>query len=142
MNRILRATTIGMLACVLIAGCGTTDSVFVQPSQPHGIIEFKIPNPSHNPVRLVQIDDQNITGSDVRRSSFWLRPGTYTLKLAMMRGPAQTVGRGSSGRRDPGPNTVQIKIEQGKRYRIAARVTGAQTDQWEPVIWEVRDIGG
>ncbi len=87
---------------------------------------------------MVQINDQNITGSDVRRTSFWVKPGTYTVKLAIATGALQTVGRGTSGD-DPSHYTFEITIEEGKRYRIAGKVTGA-APEWEPVVWAVEDL--
>ena len=86
MSHALKIISVGLLASTLLTGCATTDSVFVSPSKPHGIMEFKVPDPSYNPVRLVQINDENVAGSDYRRTSFWVKPGTYTVKLAIATG--------------------------------------------------------
>ncbi len=140
MSKIFKVMGAGLLASMLLAGCATTESVFVSPSKPHGIMEFKVPDPSYNPVRMVQINDQNITGSDVRRTSFWVKLGTYAVKLAIATGALQTAGRGTSGS-DPSHNTFQITVEEGKRYRIAGKVTSTSANpEWEPVIWAVEDL--
>ena len=138
MSHALKIISVGLLAITLLAGCATTDSVFVSPSKPHGIMEFKVPNPSYNPVRLLQIDDENVTASDYRRTSFWVKPGTYTVKLGIVTGALQTAGR-STGGDDPSHYTFEVTIEEGKRYRIAGKVTGA-APEWEPVVWAVEDL--
>ena len=51
MSHALKIISVGLLASTLLTGCATTDSVFVSPSKPHGIMEFKVPDPSYNPVR-------------------------------------------------------------------------------------------
>ena len=140
MSHMLRIMTIGLLASTLLAGCATTDSVFVSPSKPHGIMEFKVPDPSYNPVRLLQINDENVAGSDYRRTSFWVKPGTYTVKLAIATGALQTAGRGT-GNKDPSHNTFEMTIEDGKRYRIAGKMTSTSANpEWEPVVWAVEDL--
>lgn len=138
----MRATTrlilIPIIAVFAIA-C-TTDSVFVSPSKPHGILEFKTPDTTYNPARMVMINDQNIVGSDVRRTSFWVKPGEYTIELAMASGSLQSVGAGRASARDQVNNKLQITVEEGKRYLIAARVTGGQIANWEGVVWKVEDL--
>lgn len=127
-----------MLAMLAIS-C-TTDSVFVSPSDPHGILTFKTPDTTYNPARMVRINDQNITGNDVRRTSFWVKPGSYTIELAMASGSLQSVGAGRSSARDQVNNKLQITVEEGKRYLIAARITGGQVADWEGVVWKVEDL--
>ena len=138
MRAITRLILISMLAMLAIS-C-TTDSVFVSPSDPHGILTFKTPDTTYNPARMVRINDQNITGNDVRRTSFWVKPGSYTIELAMASGSLQSVGAGRSSARDQVNNKLQITVEEGKRYLIAARITGGQVADWEGVVWKVEDL--
>ena len=38
------------------------------------------------------------------------------------------------------PGTIKLFVEEGRQYYIGARLTGTRKNEWEPVVWAVRDI--
>jgi hypothetical protein len=131
MRRILVVTAAILAATVAMA------NPFVSPSQPHGILDFARPPNTLDPARLVVFDGTNVN-APVSRTSFWVAPGEHTMVIAAAISGQDTVGVRPRRNRGPGSQEVTIVVEEGKRYRIAARLLDRQGN-WEPVIWRIED---
>jgi hypothetical protein len=156
---------LALATAVALAGCAT-ERVTVSPSEPHGrlVTDGSALARHIYPVDVLEINGRPIPGP---KGVFWLAPGEYTITMAARfdgrRGAGaigeQPVPFGSVsaryGDRDRGPpgvraqrlnpfgpvGVIRIEIEEGKDYYIGARVVGGRLEQWEPVVFAVRDSG-
>lgn len=110
---------------------------FVSPSQPHGILDFARPPNTLDVARLVVINGSNVN-APLSRTSFWVAPGEHTLVIAAAISGRDTVGLTPRRNRGTGSQEVTIQVEEGKRYRIAARLLDRRGN-WEPVVWKIED---
>ena len=131
----MRRTFLCLLS--LLAAGVVAANPFVSASQPHGILDFARPPNALDPARLVVFDGTNVN-APVSRTSFWVAPGEHTMVIAAAISGQDTVGFRPRRSRGPGSQEVTIVVEEGKRYRIAARLLDRQGN-WEPVIWKVED---
>ena len=122
---------------VLAAGVALANP-FVSASDPHGILDFARPPNTLDTARLVVFDGTNVSAS-VTRTSFWVAPGEHTMVIAASISARDSVGFTPRRNRSQGSQEVTIVVEEGKRYRIAARMLDRRGN-WEPVIWRVDDL--
>ena len=129
-----------IVALSLLAAGVVLANPFVSARDPHGILDFSRPPNTLNSARLVVFNGTNVS-ANLNRTSFWVAPGEATMVIAASISGQDSVGftprRNRS--RSTGSQEVTIEIEEGKRYRIAARLLDRQGN-WEPVVWRIDDI--
>lgn len=142
---------VGVLA---IAGCAS-----VAPRDNHAIIVVATPPPAETTqgtryytelysAHMKKIDGEWVTETTRHpgKQILELEPGAYQLELTATlseggayRRPAAE--RAAAERRPPPSREVNVQIEAGKRYYIAAHwPEGTMPDAWEPVVWWEEDI--
>jgi hypothetical protein len=132
----------------LLGGC--MEAKMLASSDPHGIVTTftsDIPDKIY-PAYIAVIDGKNVQstsavgGLAARKHTFRLAPGDHTLRIvadlrdatgSLVTGPTYTP-RGEL------PGEIKLFVEAGRRYYLGARLTGSRRDEWEPVVWAVRDI--
>jgi hypothetical protein len=122
------------LLAVMVAGVVAANP-FVSPSEPHGILDFAGHPNTLESARLVVFDGTNVN-APITRTSFWVAPGEHTMVIAAAIAGADMVGFTPRRNRSDGSQEVTIQVEEGKRYRIAARLLDRQGN-WEPVVWKI-----
>jgi hypothetical protein len=127
-----------LLALTLLAATVVYANPFVSASDPHGILDFARPPNTLDPARLVVFNGTNVSGR-ADRTSFWVAPGEHTMVIAAAISARDSVGFTPRRNRSSGSQEVTIVVEEGKRYRIAARLLDHRGN-WEPVIWRVDDL--
>ncbi len=130
---------IGAIAALTLAGCATTVPT-VNPSEAHGIIAthwFK-PAGDHYPVRITEIDGRNITAPD--RTVYWVAPGKHTIKVLATIDVRTSLATPNPVRVGYPSYELELEVEQGKRYLIAAKWNRKDALDWEPIVYKVSDI--
>ena len=127
-----------LVAVALLAAGVVLANPFVSARDPHGILDFARPPNQLNPARLVVFNGTNVS-ANLNRTSFWVAPGEATMVIAASISGQDSVGFTPRRNRSSGSQEVTIEIEEGKRYRIAARRLDRQGN-WEPVVWRIDDI--
>ena len=127
-----------IVALSLLAAGVVLANPFVSARDPHGILDFARPPNQLNPARLVVFNGTNVS-ANLNRTSFWVAPGEATIVIAASISGQDSVGFTPRRNRSSGSQEVTIVIEEGKRYRIAARLLDRQGN-WEPVVWRIDDI--
>ena len=127
-----------IVALSLLAAGVVLANPFVSARDPHGILDFARPPNQLNPARLVVFNGTNVS-ANASRTSFWVAPGEHTMVIAASISGQDSVGFTPRRNRSSGSQEVTIEIEEGKRYRIAARLLDRQGN-WEPVVWRIDDL--
>lgn len=125
------------IVSVLLAGVAMANP-FVSAKDPHGILDFSRPPNALDPARLVVFDGTNVN-APITRSSFWVAPGEHTMVIAASISSEDSIGFTPRRNRSSGSQEVTIVVEEGKRYKVGARLLDRKGN-WEPVIWKVEDI--
>lgn len=126
---------IATLAVGALSACAMQRTLpTVPPSQPHGVVHAQLGQGADrtHPVEIVAINGINVPAGG--SNQFLLAPGEYTLRL---RPTAKlTTEIGSVGSRGPGsmPEDLQLTIEAGSHYTVAAHVPGPHASAWRPVV--------
>jgi len=83
-----------------------------------------------------------VGGLSARKHTFRLPPGDHKLRIvADLRDATGTLASGTTFTpRGEQPGSLELFVEEGRRYYIGARLTGNRKDEWEPVIWHTEDI--
>jgi len=83
-----------------------------------------------------------VGGLAARKHTFRLPPGDHKIRIvADLRNATGTLESGTTFTpRGQQPGNLELFVEEGRRYYIGARLTGARKDEWEPVIWHVEDL--
>jgi hypothetical protein len=91
-------------------------------------------------VSLMRVDE-NFDVSDAR-SDFPLPPGEHRLSLTAIvdRRLSPVFSLPPSRLADKEAGELTLKVEEGKRYLIAAQVNEIQSGRWEAVVYKVEDI--
>ncbi len=130
-----------VLVALVIAGCASdrVPGPFVGAGEPHAILDFRAPPPGGDltPAFLIAIDDI-IGPAGQNRSSYWVRPGEHEIKIGGESLATEKVGL--PPRRDF-PWNKTMTFEAGKRYFIAVRWRSNRSNDWEPYVWKVQDLG-
>ena len=127
-----------IVALSLLAAGVVLANPFVSARDPHGILDFARPPNQLNPARLVVFNGTNVS-ANLNRTSFWVAPGEATMVIAASISGQDSVGFTPRRNRSSGSQEVTIVIEEGKRYRIAARLLDRQGN-WEPLVWRIDDL--
>ena len=127
-----------IVALSLLAAGVVLANPFVSARDPHGILDFARPPNTLDPARLVVFDGTNVS-ANLNRTSFWVAPGEHTMVVAAAISREDTVGFTPRRNRSSGSQEVTIEIEEGKRYRIAARLLDRRGN-WEPVVWRIDEL--
>jgi hypothetical protein len=91
-------------------------------------------------VSLMRVN-QNFDVSDAR-SDFTLPPGEHRLSLTAIvdRKLSPVFSSPPSRLADNAAGELTLKVEEGKRYFVAAKVNEIQPERWEAVVYKVEDI--
>jgi hypothetical protein len=91
-------------------------------------------------VSLMRVD-RNFDVSDAR-SDFPLPPGEHRLSLTAIvdRKLSPVYSSPPSRLADKEAGELTLKVEEGKRYFVAAKVNEIQPERWEAVVYKVEDI--
>jgi hypothetical protein len=126
------------IALLTLSACASGPTV--AHTEPHGIVVIATQQANSNnyPVRIHEIDDEAVLGS---QNAYWLSPGRHTLRVAAILTDVRPMIREvRETRADHEGHVLEINIEEGKRYVIAAHRTDGRAGDWEPVVLEVTDI--
>jgi hypothetical protein len=77
-----------------------------------------------------------------RKHTFRLPPGEHTLRIVADLSDATGVLRMTEGYTPRGeqPGEIKLFVEEGRQYYVGARLTGTRKNEWEPVVWAVKDV--
>jgi hypothetical protein len=77
-----------------------------------------------------------------RKHTFRLPPGEHTIRIVADLSDATGTLQSTGGYTPRGeqPGTIKLFVEEGRQYYIGARLTGPRKNEWEPVVWAVKDI--
>ncbi|RFP70117.1 hypothetical protein DZK26_00935 [Wenzhouxiangella sp. 15190] len=132
---------------LILAGClialsalpALADSPFTQPGPESGMVVGTPGRPANNiyPVRVVEIDGQNISPREV----MWLKPGKYTFTVsALVRNPPGLSAMRGRVRTQEGMNEIEVVVEAGKAYYIGAHYEGRERDKpYNLVVYRVEE---
>jgi hypothetical protein len=151
-NLSLTATLLALTACA---------SLNAKPTGPYGEVEAatSVPPIDMHRVVLQSIDGRNLASTarvaptaslmivdpgfvvNTAQSEFYLTPGEHTLNFtAVVNRRDTTTWLHPTLRFSPkGAGVLKLTVEAGKRYSVAARVDGAQPEEWEAVVYKVED---
>lgn len=123
------------VAAVAVGGCAVTPTV--SPSQPHGVVVLHngVGGGDIHPALVTQIDGVNMSTD---QTSFTLPPGKHTLRVlglikqAHLRSPAMEIP--AYTRTQPRSYELELDVEEGRRYVVAAKFNGPTAHDWEPVV--------
>ena len=100
------------------------------------------------PAYIAVIDGRSVQptspvgGLAATKHTFRLAPGDHTLRLvADLSDATGTLSTGPTYTpRGEQPGEIKLFVEAGRQYYLGARLTGSRRDEWEPVVWSVKDI--
>lgn len=125
----------GSVAGLLLGCAAVAAHPFASPSEPHGLLvpDMQMTAQDIYPVEIVAIDGNLIPG---RKGPLWLKPGEYefTVKLADKVDLNYVFGLRRESRIH-GQNTIKIRIEEGMRYYLGAKMEG-RNPTWKVVLWK------
>jgi hypothetical protein len=145
-----------------VAGCGMQGPT-VSASEPHGIISVtgSVRAERIHPVILNRLDGRYMSLGFSRippdaslivveenyhftePGAFFVAPGRHHLVLtAVFRRGDEIKLSPQNPRRGDKLGSMELDVEEGKRYYIGARIVGSRYDQWEPVVYRVETIQG
>ncbi len=139
MTRIFLKLFAGIIATTTLMACAG-QSPLVSPHEPHGIVASTVPAPARDQyaVRILEVDGRPVPD---RPSSVWLRPGMRTLTLvAFLGGGRPIVETVNPGHKKPN-NKLEINVQEGRRYLIAAELKTNDPDDIELKVIEDTPIG-
>ena len=135
MRKLLRGLTTAALAAAAALSLSACASLGMTEDQ--AVLDFSIPPAHLYPARLVEVDGEVVTQT-AARTSYWLDPGTHAIEVtALIDEPTKVGVMDRPGLGDQGEMTIDV--EAGKRYKMAAELTG-QRGEWRPVIYRIEDI--
>lgn len=131
--------TITLILTLIISGA-TFAYNFATPSESSAKI---VMNNSINarqlfPVKLLMINGENISNRD---NTVWLHPGEYELRFStVINGDYTQKIMGLKERRGLKDlaNTLKIKVEADKSYYVGFDASSTQTEDWGPVVYQVK----
>lgn len=126
-------------ACIAVAACASRLPV-VSPDQPHGLVitqGMQLPDYTY-PARVVAIDGVPVPLE--HRGPLYVAPGLRTLRLtpAVADNEVRDVRQGT--RQDNPDAYVDVNIQPGMRYVVAARETGDHMSEWRAVVTVVEPL--
>lgn len=147
----IRNITVLTTALIALTACSTTPTV--RHSEPHGVIYLQQHHAADDtyPVAVVAIDGVTLQvpydtrglhddTDDLERYFYRLAPGKHTVTLiADLEGTRQPFAR-LQGNRIPHTVTIEIEVEDGKQYTLAAVHHGPTLADWEPIVKDIRDL--
>lgn len=127
----------------LVMGCASIVPT-VPLSAAHGLVVMhnSVGGGQIHAVQVSAIDGVNLSGG---KQSYALAPGRHTLRVvglikdAHLRSPAMEIPA-YTRRGNPAAYNLEIDIEEGQRYVIAAQFNGPTADDWEPIILRAEPI--
>ena len=147
-RNIVRATLVAMATMLWLAGCMEA-RMLTTTDEPYGTITTaysNIPGKIY-PAWVATIDGKNQQSGDVlsggalsSRHTFRLPPGQHTIRIVADLRQATGVIPATYTPRSQQPGTLEIYVERGREYYLGARLTGSRSDEWEAVVWEVKDL--
>lgn len=113
---------------VAIAG----ESPFVSASQPHGVVDLDIAHPSKQQFSayFLEVDGHNVVQG---KQQLLLRPGKHNVKIGAKLTDAAIGLSRPAGKTSP-ENIVEIDVEEGVRYSVAAMIEGSNRGAWKAVV--------
>jgi hypothetical protein len=123
----------------LFAGCAAGPPV-VSPDQVHGVIVSQAEQRADHthPVRIVAINGSPIPIE--HRGPLYVTPGLHTVRLSPLATYSE-IRDVRRGRRQDDPDAyVDINVQPGMRYVVAARETGDHLSEWRAVVTRVEVI--
>ena len=148
---VLRATRVAILvivASVMLAACMEA-KMLTTTDEPYGTIttaSSNIPAKIY-PAWVATIDGKNQQSGNVltspmahTRHTFRLSPGRHTIRIVADLRQATGVIPATYTPRSQQPGTIEIFVERGREYYLGALLNGSRSDEWEAVVWEVKDL--
>ena len=159
-TRSIRRAGIRMLGLLVIgwALSGCMEARMLSSDEPYGVVTTftsNIPEKVY-PAYIAVIDGNSVqtTGSvggmgqdpraylRTRKHTFRLPPGEHTIRIVADLSDATGTLQSTGGYTPRGeqPGTIELFVEAGRQYYIGARLTGTRKNEWEPVVWAVKDV--
>ena len=143
-----RAAMLTLAASMVLTGCMEA-KMLTTTDEPYGTIttaSSNIPGKIY-PAWVATIDGKNQQSGDVltgpmvsARHTFRLPPGKHTIRIVADLRQATGVIPAIYTPRSQQPGTIEIFVERGREYYLGALLTGSRSDEWEAVVWEVKDL--
>lgn len=147
------------LLLTAVALCACMEAKMLSSDESYGVITTftsNIPEKVY-PAYIAVIDGKSVqtTGSigglagqdprtflKTRKHTFRLPPGEHTIRIVADLSDATGTLRSTGGYTPRGeqPGEIKLFVEEGRQYYIGARLTGTRKNEWEPVVWAVKDI--
>lgn len=126
-------------ACIAVAACASRLPV-VSPDQPHGLVITQgVQLADHTyPARVVAID--GIPVPLEHRGPLYVAPGMRTLRLTPDVADKEIRDVRQGTRQDHPDAYVDIHVQPGMRYVVAARETGANMSEWRALVTVVEPL--
>ena len=147
-GRVNRAAMLAFVAGLALTGCMEA-KMLTTTDEPYGTIttaSSNIPGKIY-PAWVATIDGKNQQSGNVlaspmanARHTFRLPPGQHTIRIVADLRQATGVIPATYTPRSQQPGTIEIFVERGREYYLGARLTGSRSDEWEAVVWEVKDL--
>lgn len=121
-----------LLAAAAMLGTASASDPFASSSEPHGIVDLDIAQPAHQlfEAYFLEVDDQNVIAT---RKQLLLKPGKHKVKVGAILTDFAP-GMSYSPRNAEPKNVVEIDVEAGMRYSVAAKTSGKYRGEWEAVV--------
>lgn len=114
---------------------------FASPSSPSAkiIMNHSVTAKQIFPVRLLMVNGENV---NVRSDAVWLEPGEYELRFAALINLDYTkqvmTPKQRRGLKNDMINTLKIKVEADKSYRVGFDASSTEAEEWQPVVYSVK----
>jgi hypothetical protein len=148
---VVRATRVAILAIVasvMLVACMEA-KMLTSTDEPYGTIttaSSNIPAKIY-PTWVATIDGKNQQSGNVltspmanTRHTFRLSPGHHTIRIVADLRQATGVIPATYTPRSQQPGTIEIFVERGREYYLGALLNGSRSDEWEAVVWKVKDL--
>lgn len=145
----MRSIPVILLAAAgMLAGC--MEARMLTPDRDFGVVTtFTSDIPAKiYPAYIAVIDGRSVQPSSAvggisgMKHTFRLAPGDHTIRIVADLSDATGTLRSVTGYTPRGeqPGEIELFVEAGRQYYLGARLTGSRRDEWEPVVWSVKDI--
>ncbi|MCG6871438.1 MAG: hypothetical protein LJE84_04030 [Gammaproteobacteria bacterium] len=136
----MKTLLIGLLAAATTS-LGAATLPTVSPAEAHGVVAIGQRIAANIfPAVITRIDGVSVVGAaDTGRTAWWLAPGEHTLKLVPLFDDRAGTIRGARNHRNE-TSDMKLTVQEGKRYLVGAKITGATFNDWEPVLLSESDL--